>query len=209
MADFKKAIPIILQYEGGLSKNKTDKAAADPVPDGSGNHTNKGITWTTFKGAASKYGFTATAALFYQMPDTIWTKIAKGMYWDVISGDQLKSDSVAILLADWQFGSGTNATKNLQQVLNRSFGQKLTEDGQFGPKTLVATNAANQTKLFQLLQAERIDYYNQLVAANPSQQAFYSGWINDAMNTFNKASVYAKGAISVALLGFFLEQPFW
>jgi hypothetical protein len=35
----------IKKWEGGLSKDSRDQAAKDPVPDGSGYHTNIGITW--------------------------------------------------------------------------------------------------------------------------------------------------------------------
>ena len=46
MADYRLIIPFIKSKEGGLSKETSDTASADKVPDGSGYHTNKGITWT-------------------------------------------------------------------------------------------------------------------------------------------------------------------
>lgn len=204
MADFKKAIPIVIRSEGGLSKDPTDRAAANPVPDGSGYHTNKGITWATFVGSAKKVGYTATPALFYQMPKNIWEGILKLMFWDTFKGDQLKSDSVAILLADWAFGSGYYAVSNLQQVLNRApFYKKLSEDGVMGPVTLNATNSVNQSKLFELLQAERIDYIKQVIKAKPSDQKYYNGWMDDALYTYQQAKKYiGVVAIGIGTIGF-------
>jgi hypothetical protein len=71
MADFTRIIPIIKQWEGGKSKAKTDRASAFPVPDGSGYHTNKGVTWETFLGSAKKVGYSPTIENFYKMPDSI------------------------------------------------------------------------------------------------------------------------------------------
>src|ERR1700690_3252638 len=101
MADYTKIIPLILEVEGGLSKSKADAASADPVPDGSGYHTNKGITWTTFKQAAPACGFIASPELFYSMPEYVWNAIFKNLYWDKISGDKINSQAIADTLVDW------------------------------------------------------------------------------------------------------------
>jgi hypothetical protein len=67
MANYLLFVPVLKKYEGGLSKAKTDTASKNPVPDGSGYHTNKGITWSTFKAMAQTIDYTATPTLFYQM----------------------------------------------------------------------------------------------------------------------------------------------
>ena len=57
MANINKAnLDYILKWEGGLSKHPRDSAARHPVPDGSGHHTNKGITFRLW---ASVHGSTA------------------------------------------------------------------------------------------------------------------------------------------------------
>jgi hypothetical protein len=49
MGNLSKAnLDYILKWEGGLSKHPRDSAARHPLPDGSGYHTNKGITWRVF-----------------------------------------------------------------------------------------------------------------------------------------------------------------
>jgi hypothetical protein len=50
MGNLSKAnLDYILKWEGGLSKHPRDSAARHPLPDGSGYHTNKGITWRVFR----------------------------------------------------------------------------------------------------------------------------------------------------------------
>lgn len=204
MADYKNSIKIIQAKEGGLSSDPNDSASANPVPDGSGNHTNKGITWTSFVAYGPQLGYNPTPALFYQMPDNIWGLIYKKIFWDkFINGDQIKSDSIAILLVDFTFNAGYNAGKQLQKVLNANFGYHLTVDGQMGPQTLAAVNAVDQNKLLDLFQAARLHYYQNVVAANPKDQKFYDGWISRANDVYAFAKTHAVSAtISIGTLFF-------
>lgn len=105
-------IDAIHQYEGGLSADPKDTAAAaHPSPcgkDSKGNpyHTNKGVTYSTFKSLAPTLGYTADCATFLAMPDDVWIKIFKHGYWNPIQLDGVKSNGVAYLLADFSWGSG-------------------------------------------------------------------------------------------------------
>ncbi len=118
MANHRKLIDFIRGYEGGLSKALTDNARKDPVPDGSGYHTNQGITWATFRYMAKACGYTATPALFYQMPLDIWTKIYKAGFWDGIKGDLISVQGIADYLVDFAWASGpVTAGKYLRLAL--------------------------------------------------------------------------------------------
>lgn len=206
MADFNLAIPIIKRSEGGLSKNPNDTAARWPVPDGSGFHTNKGITWQTFLSNAKSLGYKATPELFYQMPDEVWNKITKKYYWDMVQGDKLKSQAVATILVDWYFGSGNWSIKNLQSVLNTHFGKKLKIDGSMGINTLTAANKVDQKKLTETLYQARIRFI-EAISKKPGQSVFRNGWLDDAKHTFEMASSYLPtitGLGAIALGVFFL-----
>jgi lysozyme family protein len=127
MADFKTAIPYIRKAEGGLSRATTDTASENPAPftyQGKiGWHTNKGITWTTFSGLASKLGYEPTAANFFSMPDSIWEKIYKDGYWNPMMAGSFKSDAIAVAIVDyaWAFGVG-GATTRLKKWVKSTFG---------------------------------------------------------------------------------------
>jgi hypothetical protein len=196
MADFRVIIPHIKKAEGGMSRAKTDTASAKPAPykttaynsntrrteTASDWHTNKGITWETFS-TNGKLGYVVNQANWEKMPDAIWELIYKKIYWDMIGGDFIKSQAIANYLADWSWGAYyITAVKNAQQVLNRSFGYKLTEDGKIGPSTLAAINAVNPATFLELLRKEHLDFYAQVVKRNPSQAANIRGWtarVND------------------------------
>lgn len=169
MADYKQMVSWIKKWEGGLSKATTDSASKDPVPDGSGYHTNKGVTWTTFKSLASKLGYDATPALFYKMPDDIWGKIFKIGYWDPIAGDNIKSQAIAETMADWAWGAGPGtAVKNLKKYLG------VTQTTTMDSATLALVNSKDEQSFLKGLSDYKKNWYLTL----PNQQANYAGWAN-------------------------------
>lgn len=170
MADYKNIISFIKEKEGGLSHNQNDSAKADPVPDGTGVHTNKGVTWSTFKAMAFTLQYEPTIDLFYQMPDAIWGKIFKSGYWDKIWGDEIESQAIANTLVDWAWGSGPRtATRKMQQFLG------IPADYKMGPITMQAINLRSQqddrtfNKDFSIY---KLKWYLSL----PNQEANYAGW---------------------------------
>lgn len=147
MANYKNIVTQTLYHEGGKSKDPDDNASRNPVPDGSGYHTNKGVTWTSFVALAPKVGYTPTAALFYTMPTEIWLKIFKLGYWDKVGGDGIKSQAVADMLVQRAWGSGsTKANKMIQQLLI-DFGHKVFVTGVTNTQTVNAINLATNSKI--------------------------------------------------------------
>jgi lysozyme family protein len=174
MANSNHVIPFILKWEGGLSKHPSDFYAKYPVPDGSGYHTNKGIAWYNWQ---KMYGSSKNSiAEWYKMPMDKWTKIYNAYYWSAIKGDDIKSQRIADLLANWVWGSGIKPIKILQQILN------VGVDGVVGNQTITALNAANENDLFNKLKAANINFYKNL-ATNPANSNFIDGW-NNRLNDF-------------------------
>lgn len=170
MADYKNIVAHTLYSEGGLSKDPDDNAARNPVPDGSGYHTNKGVTWSTFVAMSPKIGYTATKELFYTMPTSIWLKIFKIGYWDKVGGDLIASQAVANMLAQRAWGSGSvKANSMIQQLLNE-FGYKVTTDGVTGNGTITAINKATNTK------AKEKEFYDALYKKNMAWLQSLSDW---------------------------------
>lgn len=177
MADYKKIIPLIRQVEGGLSASLADEAHKDPVPDGSGYHTNKGITWTAFKDSAIHVGYMATPSLFYKMPDDIWEGIFKKMYWDQVRADEIESQAIADTLVDWAWASGPGAAVHgIQKFM------KITADGAIGPFTLGFINrlAKGGERLFNdEFSAFKLNWYLSLDKQPGDGKGFelnYEGW---------------------------------
>lgn len=177
MANYRLIIPHILQSEGGLSKNPDDNASAYPVPDGSGNHTNKGVTWKTFVDLASKIGYTATPQLFYSMPSDLWGKIFKQGYWNQFLGDTIQAQAVANMFADgFWIGGGSKQVKAVQTFL-KSQGFNVSVDGVCGPQTVAAINKfssdpVKQKTLLDVAYNAQMSFFQSL----PDWPTFKNGW---------------------------------
>jgi len=144
MGNLSKAnLDYILRWEGGLSKHERDSASRYPVPDGSGYHTNKGITWRVF---SSIHGTGADAIhRFYQMSQDDFREIYK-LYWNGVKADRVESQVIAEYMADFAWGSGVaGASRQIQKWLNTQ-GFKVAVDGKIGNQTIGAINELIEDK---------------------------------------------------------------
>jgi len=159
MANYKKLKPIILKWEGGYAGNIDGKIC-----------TMKGITLSTFR---SYYGKGKTCADLKKLTDEQWDTIFIHGYWNKWSGDAINSQSIANLLVDWVWTSGTYGIKYPQQVLG------VKDDGVVGAKTIAAINDnPNQKELFQKLWNRRKKHFEDIAKRNPTQKKFLNGWLN-------------------------------
>ena len=167
MADHKKAAPRIRKWEGGFSDNPLDKGGA----------TMKGVTLRTYR---EFYGRDKTVADLKRITDTEWDHIFKRGYWDVIKGDEIESQSIADVMADWVWMSGTRyPVRCLQRILG------VADDGIVGKRTIEAINTYKDKRvLFEKILARRRQYYDNLVRSNPRQRVFLNGWLN-RLSDFN------------------------
>jgi lysozyme family protein len=181
MSDYRHIIPFIKKAEGGLSKDTADSASANPVPDGSGYHTNKGIVWSTW---SNVFGTDADSIKrFYAMSDDDWGLIFKKLYWDMMLGDQIKSQRISDLLVDWIWGSGKHYPEaDVQDILIHAFNQHLVEDGNFGAQTIASINSVDEQKLYDDIVAKRFWFFDQCVASHPTNERFLQGWRNRLNN---------------------------
>jgi len=179
MADSKQLAPFILKWEGGYANNPLDK----------GGETNKGITYKTWKQT-----FGDTHQRFLTMAPDDWNKIFKKNFWDAIKGDEIKSQKVANIMADWVWGSGVYyPVKHLQKIVG------VETDGSFGPATLAAVNRMNENKLFVAIAEERKQFLKNIVKNDSSQNVFYDGWLN-RLEDLIKQNPTATGGIAGLLL---------
>lgn len=176
MAELSKAnLDYILKWEGGLSKHERDSASKHPVPDGSGYHTNKGITWRVFK---SIYGSSQESInRFYRMTHDDFRGVYK-IYWNAVKADLISSQILAEYVTDFAWGSGVaGSTRQIQRWLN-SEGFNLVVDGKFGNQTVNAINKLIQDKgeclVFESLNAHRRAFLRTLRDFN----VFGKGWLN-------------------------------
>lgn len=165
MANHLLLIPKVLKWEGGFVNHPNDKGGA----------TNKGVTLSTFR---KYFGKTKTVNDLKNITNEQWQYIFKKGFWDRWKADLIKNQSIAELLVDWLYNSGTWGIKYPQQVLG------VVPDGVVGPKTIAAiNNYSSQAELFYKLWNRRKKHYEDIVKRNPSQKVFLKGWMN-RLNSF-------------------------
>lgn len=152
--------PFILRWEGGFVDDPLDRGGA----------TNKGITIGTFR---NFYGKDATVEQLKNITDEQWLHIFKSGYWDKWKADDIKNQSIADIVVDWAWASGTiTSIKQVQKILG------VAVDGIVGNDTLTAINIAVQRSLFVKIHSRRIEFVENIVKRDPSQTRFLKGWKN-------------------------------
>lgn len=148
----------ILSWEGNYACVSGDK----------GSHTNKGITIGTFR---SVFGQGKSVNDLKNMTEAQWDYIYERLFWNKWKADQINDQSIANLLVDWFWASGSYGIKLPQKVL------QVTIDGIVGNKTLGAiNNYPNQKELFAKLWHEREAFFKRIGVG--TQAKFLRGWLN-------------------------------
>lgn len=170
MAKIIELVPYIVKWEGGLTGDTTDTASKHMCPTplkGKYYHTNKGVTYRVWV----QYFGRSKDDRFLKMSDEDFSLILK-KYWDVWRADEIGNQSIANILVDWQWNSGSTGIKKVQGILG------VTEDGIVGKNTIKALNNENQKELFDKIFKTRKEFYESIVKRNPSQIKFLKGWMN-------------------------------
>ena len=153
MADFQKAIPKLLVLEGGYVNNIDDR----------GGETKFGITKCT-------YPHLDIANL--KIEEAV--EIYKRDFWIF---DNVFSQEIADKLFDIVANASVRAGVALLQRSLRYVGQRVRVDGQFGPKTLAATNRADQVRLLKEIKARACFRHAKIAIKNKTQIQFLLTWM--------------------------------
>jgi hypothetical protein len=212
MTNYKNIVPFIKKSEGGISSEPKDSASKNSSPCGKKNgypiHTNKGITWATFKGLASKGGYTASCDNFLKMPDDVWFKVYKVGFWDEVQGDRIQNQAIANTFVEMTWGSGLGSISRgtgtlgwLNSFFKKNYNQNLTSITQMVDFVNKLDNEGKTPELFEKLNDFRATKYKNL-----NQPAFTKGWLN-RLNSFyilNKPYAISKTTKTTITLGVIL-----
>lgn len=162
MANYTRIASFILKAEAGPNDDPNDLNAKRPAPGPwlgprrKPVHTNRGVSWGTFADLARAVGYSATGALFKEMPLTLWSRIFKTQFWDKIGGDKLESEGLAYLMADYAYGSRPEKSVGLVRLLLRNLGhQYLPAKGGADAAFLAAVNGTDPSLLITAFVAAR------------------------------------------------------
>jgi lysozyme family protein len=212
MVNYKNIVPHIRKSEGGISSEPRDSASKNSSPCGKKNgypiHTNKGITWATFKGLASKGGYSASCDNFLKMPDDIWFKVYKVGFWDEVQGDKIQNQAIANTFVEMVWGSGLGSVSRgtgtigwLNSFFKKNYNKNLTTISQMVDFVNQLDDEGKTPELFEKLNDFRATKYKNL-----NQPAFTQGWLN-RLNTFyilNKPYATSKKTKTTITIGVLL-----
>lgn len=181
MSDFNQAIPIILQHEGGLVNDPNDP----------GGITNFGISLRYLQSLVQQepqllsvydvdHQGVINALDIRDLPEADAIQIYKTQWWDKYNYGEINDQSLATKIFDLAVNmGGITANKLLQQACNILSGNNCVEvDGILGVMSLAVINKLNPVATLQTLRQQAIQYYQNLVANNPSLSKFLNGWLN-------------------------------
>lgn len=152
---FEICLPIILTAEGGYSNRPQDHGGA----------TNCGIT----EANARDYGYGGDMR---DIPADVVSRIYLSEYWNKVHAASVPVPADLVIF-DAAVNEGvTEAVRQLQ----RAVGQQV--DGIYGEHTAAAVSFANGKSLAMTLLDLRANFYNAIVAREPSQHVFLAGWLN-------------------------------
>lgn len=177
MAKIAPLADFILSFEGGYSNHPADK----------GGPTNMGVTLKTWQ----TQGYDKNNDGRIDVKDVkLITKadaisILRRCYWNRWKADNIKDQSIANILVDWVWISGTPGVTLVQAMLG------VTADGIVGNKTLKALNRQNPKQFFARIKARRKQYIAGIVANHPSQKVHELGWLR-RLNAINYGSLIAN-----------------
>ena len=78
-----------------------------------------------------------------------WLDIIKTLFWDKWKADEIKDQSVANAVVDWNWASGRYGITIPQRILG------VAQDGIVGKKTIAAINAKDPKEIFDAVQKAR------------------------------------------------------
>lgn len=161
----------VLGFEGKTSKDPRD-SASKCAPFAGAYHTNKGITYCTFKTFAKSCNISpVTYDRFLKLTDQDVSAFLYNIYYKDMQGRYIK-DPIAFSLIEIAYGSGqATAARTLQKALN-AIGIKTRITGRMDMETINQMRKAGIKTLFNSLWQTRLNYLKTLSV----WETYKNGW---------------------------------
>jgi len=172
MADVAKAADFVLRQEDSTLSGVITDATGDL-----GMKTRFGISqrWHPELTPTGFFDDMPTAEALALAEKTFATEYAPPLYLGAIS-----SQALATALLSFAGLEGITESVLMLQHALQALGWNLSIDGEMGPQTLAATNAADPAKALSALVGFQKWHFAQIAQADPSQNKWLVGWDNRA-----------------------------
>lgn len=197
MANFYNIVDKTFKFEGGFQQFANDTAN---YCDGQLIGTNRGISAIAYKGY---YGKCPTVDEMKALTEQQAKAIYKKNFWDYISGDNIKDESVAHIMFDAHIASGGAGVKRIKTAINKI--KKIFPVVDTSRITSVQANeinSLNQKQVFDVIKQGEIDNRNYLYSINPDKYGkFIKGWLNRLNQiTYDGLSTIKNNPITTVLI---------
>jgi lysozyme family protein len=184
-----KAINKLLLIEGGFVNNSSDR----------GGPTNFGITQKVYD---AYVGYASTVDEIQNMPIGDAFAIYEANYWATIGGDYITEYAVAYTIFDQGVNRGvSSALKQVCTVLG------IPVTGAINSQIISSVNAYDPQLFVEEYLTASENFYNAIVARDPSQEKFINGWMNRVDKIRNYA--YANFGQPIAMMKEVLSDNPW
>ena len=167
----------ILQWEGKTSKDPQDTASK--CVNAGQIHTNKGVTYCTFKDNAERLKITPVSyERFLNLTDEDVAKFIYSFYKNV--NGQNFPDSIALAMTESAWGSGTErAYKHLYDAL-----KDLGQEAKTKSEAVINASKIPEKVLFDLYLTKRRQYL-EFLGKSEKYSKFLNGWLNRFNSFYN------------------------
>ena len=166
MAKIELLATILFQWEGGYQCDPDDKGNYNSHAELVG--TKYGVSAKTYE---SHYNAIPDKETIENLTPEQASFVLRS-YWNDCKADDINNQSIANILVDWHYMSGTGGIKAAQKALD------LIPDSIVGPNTLAAINRGDQSEVFSKIWLARKQFFLDICKNNPSQEKFLKGWLN-------------------------------
>ena len=174
MADFSKALKIVLDHEGGYVND----------PDDPGGETYRGVArnynpswsgWIMIDMLKTRRGFPENLKGSKELQQAI-RELYSVKYWHKIRGDKILSQEVAESIFDFAVNAGATISAKLAQTV-----VKVVVDGVIGPQTLAAVNKMDPELFTARFALAKVARYAYICQKRPASKKYFLGWVNRAL----------------------------
>lgn len=174
MADFKQALQLVLQNEGGYVNDPND-AGGETYKGIARNMNSNWIGWTLIDIQKKQSNFPANLANSSELNSEI-EHFYKINYWDKVKGDNLNDQRVANNIFDFAVNAGVSTSSVLAQKV-----AEVKEDGVIGNKSIEAINKLDPEMFLAFFTLAKIARYIDIVKKRPTNQKYFYGWVRRAL----------------------------